>query len=481
MPIFQLDRYEDKELLELLDIHKKNCVKCQTASSLRDACPECKQLHEEIVRDAQKEKRREAVPAVGKFLGKAWYETINLVDLLSEKSAIDYFEEADQARKSLTGVSLQGIDVSIWQGQFPWNEAVNAGINLGIAKCSEGNGYTDPQWGWNLSQLLAPGPIVGGSYHFARPDLGNSGPAEAGWYISRHAAACFDPSVPWIFSLDAESNGGSASWCYSFMDAVSNKIGYSCWFYSYSNWIVSRGVQAYNRPLWLAWPNPSTPPTLGWPVITMQQYGTRPFSVGQVDANEFFGDKTTLYKLGGVDISNTHPDVPPIDPIPPTSPKPKSRGSKMLAYRDDNRWDYVFVRKGDLIRRWGSDVSLMKDGLSAPNAAWGEVNESNPGVALVPGTEWVTWSPSGSQQAIGAQGVDGQQYYFWGDLSKGNKSGWQKIKDTIADLPLPGPAGPTGPMGQPGTPTYMPHKHTTTITETAETDGGTPIEEGVDG
>lgn len=480
MSKFELVRYENKELLEIFNTHRQSCPKCMQASSLRDACDECKQIHEEIVKDAQAKKVRSEIPALGKIISHAWYEILDLNEISSARLGAEFIKEAEQAMFSSAVITLQGIDVSVWQGQFPWNEAVNAGISLGIAKSSEGNGYTDPQWGWNMSQLLAPGPIVGGSYHFARPDLGNTAPAEANWYIGRHSSACFDPQVPWIFSLDAESNGGSAEWCYSFLDTVSNRIGYSSWFYSYANWIQSRGVQAYNRPLWLAWPNVSAPPTLGWPVITMQQYGTRAFSVGQVDANEFFGDQATLYKLGGVDISNTHPGAP-TTPTPPTLSKPKSRGSKMLTYRDDNRWDHVFIRNGNLVRRWGSDVNLMKDGMSGPGAPWGEIDESNPGAKLVPGTEWVTWSPSGNQQAIGAQGTDGQQYYFTGDLSQGNISGWQKIKDTIADLPLAGPTGPMGPVGPPGPATYMPHKHTTIITETAETDGGIPIEGGVNG
>jgi GH25 family lysozyme M1 (1,4-beta-N-acetylmuramidase) len=474
---FQIERYEDKELLELLEIHKRNCGKCSQASSLRNACDQYKQLHENVVKDAQAQKKRDVLPGLlpKGLISRSWYEIIDLKDLPTERLAVEFLKEAEQTRSAVAlAATLEGIDVSIWQGRFPWNEAVNAGISLGIAKSSEGNGYTDPQWGWNLSQLLIPGPIVGGSYHFARPDLGNSPQAEGGWYISRHSAACFDPNIPWIFSLDAESNGGSAQWCYGFLDTISNKIGYSCWFYSYVSWITSRGVQAFTRPLWLAWPNPSTPPTLGWEVLTMQQYGTRAFSVGQVDANEFFGDKTTLYKLGGVTNNPPSPDIP----IPPPVPILKSRGQKVLAFRNDDRWDYVFIRNGKLVRRWGNSISGMKDGLQLDNVTpWGEADESNPGVKLVPGTEWVTWTPSGNYQTMGAQGVDGQQYYIWGDLGQGNLSGWQKIKDTIADLPLVGPAGPTGAPGPAGPPTYMPHKHTTTITEVAETDGGKPIKE----
>src|SRR5262249_4579198 len=78
----------------------------------------------------------------------------------------------------------------------------------------------------------------------------------------------------------------------------------------YSNWITTRGVQAFNRPLWIAWPNPSTPPNHGWPTITAQQYGTRQFSVGGVDADAFWGDQAALNKLAGLNTGGPPPPMP---------------------------------------------------------------------------------------------------------------------------------------------------------------------------
>jgi len=256
-----------------------------------NACPEARRIHDQIV-----------VAARARHLGgqAPWWQELDLRHVPTERHLDEWLSE-----RALAVAQLEGIDVSLWQGLFPWNEAAVQGILLGIAKASEGEGYTDPQWGRNVSALLAPGPIVGGSYHFLRPDLGNNPVTEALWYLSRHPAACFATSQPWVFSLDAESNGGSASGCYAFLDAVSSRIGYSCWFYSYSSWITSRGVQATSRPLWEAWPNPAPMPNLGWPAVTMQQYGLRGFSVGQVDANRFFGPMATLLKLAGAGASGS--------------------------------------------------------------------------------------------------------------------------------------------------------------------------------
>lgn len=199
---------------------------------------------------------------------------------------------------------LDGIDVSTWQGRVDWNAVAASGVQFAIAKASEGTGFTDPQWFNNQSGLLAPGPLVGGSYHFSRADLGNSPESEADWYLSRHDPAVFQKNTPWIFSLDAEAAGHSANWCYTFLNRVSSRVGYACWFYSYTSWISSRGVQAFNNPLWIAAPSAGrgSPPNMGWPAVTAHQYGVRgvPGISGQVDANDFLGDRNALLKLAGV-------------------------------------------------------------------------------------------------------------------------------------------------------------------------------------
>src|SRR5207253_8882172 len=106
---------------------------------------------------------------------------------------------------------------------------------------------------------------------------------------------------PWIFALDAEGADSSASWCYAFMDRVSARIGYDCWFYSYTSWINSRAVKAYNRPLWIAAPSSPAgqPPNMGWPAVTSHQYGYRSLAGMNVDADLVPTDMATLRKIAG--------------------------------------------------------------------------------------------------------------------------------------------------------------------------------------
>jgi len=217
-------------------------------------------------------------------------------------------------------MTLELRDFSVYQGSPDWNAVANSGLAGAIAKATEGVGFTDSQWGRKQAALLAPGPLVGGSYHFLRPDLGNDPVAEADWYLSQHDLRCFDPAIPWIFALDAEPpSGGSDGGCQAFMARVWARTGYPCWFYSYSAWIQSRGISAFGNPLWLAWPdgNGPNPPLLGWPVITMQQYGVAsvPGVSGQVDANRFFGDRTALLALAGA--AGRTPGTPVVLQAPP--------------------------------------------------------------------------------------------------------------------------------------------------------------------
>jgi GH25 family lysozyme M1 (1,4-beta-N-acetylmuramidase) len=321
VPTFRLSRHEDRRDLAAFDAHLAACPTCSLASSHRSACPSGRSMHEQLVLDANGARRYALRGVVA-----PWWQTLDLAQV-GERHFRDFLGERDLA---LAG--LEGVDISVWQRQFPWDEAIAQGIRWAIAKASEGDGGTDGRWPENLAALLAPGPILPGSYHFSRQDLGNSAVAEATWYLTRHPAVCFTAAQPWIFAHDAESAGGSAAWCYGFLDTVSSRIGYSCWFYSFASWIATRGVAATNRPLWIAWPNPGDPPNEGWPAITAVQYGSRPFSIGAVDADRFLGDLPTLLILAGSGGAAPAPVPAPPPPAPPPPQEEDDMGD--LAYLD---------------------------------------------------------------------------------------------------------------------------------------------------
>jgi hypothetical protein len=411
-------RYETRELLVAFDRHRSACPTCGPAPSHREACEEGRRRHESMVIAARRARLRGARP---------WWQELDLREVRSERHLADFLGErrSHLERRGGAGaqVTIEAIDVSAWQGPFPWAEAVAVGVGLGIAKASEGVGFTDPQWGANLSALLTPGPIVPGSYHFLRPDLGDDPVAEAGWYLGRHPAACFDPAVPWVFSLDAESAGGSAAGCYAFLDAVSSRTGYSSWFYSFANWITGRGVAAYDRPLWLAWPNPGEPPLLGWPALTMVQYGSRALSVGQVDADRFMGDRSALLRLAGV----------------AEVPAAVSSGGSMLNIK---------LASGQRLLAWvGTDLNLYARRAESDNALVGA-----PGADLTTGTALQGkcapkllsgCADAGYYTLNVVDRTTGQAYYaIWHDDGTAQQ-GWAPMTGVLVGQDLAGPGAGT--------------------------------------
>lgn len=352
-------------------------------------------------------------------------------------------------------MSIELRDVSSFQGAVDWAALARSGLAGGLAKASEGVGYEDSRWRANQAALLGLGSLVGGSYHFARPDLnpGISGAvAEAGWYLSRHDPRCFEPGVPWIFALDAESAGGSAAWCYAFLAHVAERTGYACWFYSYASWIDSRGVRAIGSPLWLAWPDTNGPlPTMGWPVVSMQQYGVggAPGIAGQVDLNRFLGDLAGLLTLAGV--------IPPV-PVPP-SPAALGDSHMRIAIRPggpNDRYDRCALRANpatgamEYWHGWGDSLGGLRNGANADGSRVGEENiGSPPGVSLVAGTEWITWNKDGAVCAGGAMDEGGREWHVVGSMTSfvGPGGGWAALPGVVDALPsgAPGPAGPPGP------------------------------------
>jgi GH25 family lysozyme M1 (1,4-beta-N-acetylmuramidase) len=197
-----------------------------------------------------------------------------------------------------------GYDLSKWQaGAY----SGGGGFTFGLAKASEGNGYADPTYGRHLTAIKAHG-LVPGAYHFARPDLGNSPEAEADWFLR----VVGDPRGL-LLALDLEVGSGSlGGWRDRFCDRVQGRVGRPCWWYSYSNFVNTRGLNTAGAdyPFWLAWPDANGAlPRFSFGGVSMQQYGLTgvPGISGDVDANRFFGSLDQLRRLtvGGAEEDMT--------------------------------------------------------------------------------------------------------------------------------------------------------------------------------
>lgn len=61
--------------------------------------------------------------------------------------------------------TVRGIDVSHFQGKVNWNEVKERGMHFGIAKATQGIGYTDPEFHNNWEKIKEIG-LYRGTYHF---------------------------------------------------------------------------------------------------------------------------------------------------------------------------------------------------------------------------------------------------------------------------------------------------------------------------
>lgn len=192
--------------------------------------------------------------------------------------------------------SAQLLDVSNFQGAFDWVNAQRQvpGLAGGIAKLTEGTGFTDADAAHNWGQLAQLG-LVRGGYHFGHP--GESASAQAAFFLAE--AARIGLGSKDILALDLEvtdglSAGQVASWAQAFMATVEHfrphnpLVLYT--MISFATGGECAGLGKY--PLWLARPGstaPAAPPP--WARWTFWQWGTR----NGDDADAFNGTVAQLH------------------------------------------------------------------------------------------------------------------------------------------------------------------------------------------
>lgn len=206
---------------------------------------------------------------------------------------------------------IVGNDISQYN-TIDWNIYKN-NSNFVIIKCSEGTGYTDPQFSVNQFKARQAGLPLG-YYHFARPDLGNTPEAEADWFIK----AINGLREEEILFLDYEvTYHDPVGWCKGFLDRIKSTLdGYNGLIYLNQSLIKGNDWSSVsaNYGLWVAAytydPNKNNFVTGSWGVAAFQQWTDKqqvPGISGNVDGDVFFGDATQFRKYG------YHIPVPPVD------------------------------------------------------------------------------------------------------------------------------------------------------------------------
>ncbi len=198
------------------------------------------------------------------------------------------------------GATIQGVDVSVYQGTVDWTKVKAAGIDFAFARVSDGTGTLDTTFAANWKGMKAAG-IVRGVYQFFEP--GEDPVTQADLVMSQvKAAGGFEPGdLPPV--MDMEVTGGQTdatiqanmqSWLTEIEKAYgrngiiytneSTSTHFGGKFTSYSLWVASWGASCPTMPngftQWKFWQYADT--------------GTINGISGAVDHDEFNGSLSDL-------------------------------------------------------------------------------------------------------------------------------------------------------------------------------------------
>ena len=196
--------------------------------------------------------------------------------------------------------TVQGIDVSHFQGVVDWQQVAQAGMSFAFAKATEGITYTDPQFATNWAGIQAAG-LLRGAYHFF--EANDDATAQAQHFLSAVQLAPGDlPPV-----LDIETTAGVSdqqiwSGVSAWLQIVEQETGRQPILYTAPGFWSSHepDLTLTSYPLWLA--DYAAEPVLpnGWTSWLFWQHsqtGSVAGVTGAVDLDYFNGTLEQLHAL----------------------------------------------------------------------------------------------------------------------------------------------------------------------------------------
>ncbi len=226
--------------------------------------------------------------------------------------------------------TLDGVDTSHHQGgRIDVPRAQAAGLRFWYLKATEGDSWTDPTYKRRMKEARKAGIPVG-SYHFARPDLGDA--AREALHFLKHAQIRAGDMIPMLDleSLEGLSPAQVTTWTGLWVATIEKelrKLGLVAKPIIYTRFDLG---SAFGCMLWVArYSNPMLPPRIPKPwkraAIWQHSDGT-------------FGAIKDVPGFGRVDVNALHPDVPLsalrvtkvkklTSPATPTDPPPPTPGS----------------------------------------------------------------------------------------------------------------------------------------------------------
>lgn len=192
--------------------------------------------------------------------------------------------------------SVQGFDISHYQGSVNYQAAYNGGLRFAYIKATQGTTYQDPKFSDHYTGCTNAGFIRGG-YHYA--DGTGDGSEEANFFL-KHGGGWSNDGITLPGMLDLEGNCKSVAWIQNFVNTYHAATGRYVVLYSSPSWWSSctgnSNAFVNTNPLFMACynANPCTPQG-HWPYYTFWQYKDSNTYGG--DSDVFNGGYTGLKKL----------------------------------------------------------------------------------------------------------------------------------------------------------------------------------------
>ena len=198
--------------------------------------------------------------------------------------------------------TLQGIDVSHYQGTVNWSSVKNAGITFAFAKATDGNTYTDPQFHTNWQAMQTAG-ILRGAYHFYET---NDDPVTQAQNFIKAVGSLAANDLPPVVDIEifkgAYGSASVAANLQTWLDTVEKALGRKPMIYTNTNfWNTTINADFSKYPLWIAEYGVSQPKIpsswKSWTFWQSSQSGSVAGVTGSVDTDVFAGSISDLLNL----------------------------------------------------------------------------------------------------------------------------------------------------------------------------------------
>ncbi len=198
-----------------------------------------------------------------------------------------------------TSNTVNGIDVSHFQGTVNWPAVKAAGMAFAFAKASDGNTYVDPQFKTNWQGMKAAG-LLRGAYHFYES---NDDPVTQAQNFIKAVGSLSPGDLPPVLDIEVFKGAyGSATLAanvQTWLNTVQQALGRTPMIYTGpSFWNSNMNNQFSHYPLWVAQYGASqhTVPN-GWSTWNFWQFsenGQVNGVTGNVDTDVFAGSMANL-------------------------------------------------------------------------------------------------------------------------------------------------------------------------------------------